>query len=788
MPTPTHYTAQTVQQTLHKAAPTAPPPRAAGPTPIGAPINPANAYPYPRTSSGGGGAGPPRPAHSPYDAPGHSPAYSSGAGANPAYAPFEPRKTASEADQDLRELVAGTFEDTQDVDIDPAAALVDGFQEGVRLLPHQVLGRAWMRDRESGKKAGGILADDMGLGKTIQTLARILDGKAKKSDKDDGWAATTLVICPVALVSQWAQEIKRLSTGLRVLEHHGQSRTTDPLKLRSHHVVITSYTTAASEHAAFSPEIKDEGSGSKASKKKASGKKKKASADSDSDEDESDDSVVRAMNRNANAKGKRAGGKAKKDALYRVKWFRVVLDEAHNIKNRNTKSAIACCALEAKYRWALTGTPMQNSVEELYSLIKFLRIRPLNDWPEFNTKIAQPIKSGRTSAPMKRLQVVLRSIMLRRRKDQLINGQPILELPERRVGIVPCAFDRAERRFYRELEARMGSELDKLVREGVAERSYTHVLVLLLRLRQACNHPSLISKNYKADAAAIESRPAKSDDDGDGAGDGAEADELAAMFGALGVSRKCQLCQTELTPSNTTPSSTDHCKACAHLALTSRRKSISGRAPSKEEDEEEGEGEEEKLPPSSAKIRKILEIMRETERRSGGVEKTIVFSQFTSFLDVLGPFLDREGVKHVRYDGSMKKDARDAALEKIRTSKSTRCILISFKAGSTGLNLTACNNVILVDLWWNPALEDQAFDRAHRFGQTRAVNIHKLTIEDTVEQRILELQEKKRALAAAALSGDKLKNMKLGMDDLLALFRGSGQNDSSDDDESEDEE
>ena len=145
----------------------------------------------------------------------------------------------------------------------------------------------------------------------------------------------------------------------------------------------------------------------------------------------------------------------------------------------------------------------------------------------------------------------------------------------------------------------------------------------------------------------------------------------------------------------------------------------------------------------------------------------------------------------------MNKVQRDEALAKINESASTRVILISFKAGSTGLNLTCCNNVILVDPWWNPALEDQAFDRAHRLGQTRAVNVYKLSVPDTVEQRILEvlfyrvwanrfadyllqLQEKKRALAAAALSGDKLKNMRLGIDDLVALFRTAGHDEDED--------
>ncbi|TFY77491.1 hypothetical protein EWM64_g6519 [Hericium alpestre] len=176
------------------------------------------------------------------------------------------------------------------------------------------------------------------------------------------------------------------------------------------------------------------------------------------------------------------------------------------------------------------------------------------------------------------------------------------------------------------------------------------------------------------------------------------------------------------------------------------------------------------FPADSAKIRKILELLQAIETRGEG-EKTIVFSQFTSMLDLIEQFLAYEGVKFVRYDGSMTKDKREASLEKIRNSKSTNVILISFKAGGVGLNLTACNNVILTDLWWNPALEEQAFDRAHRFGQERDVNIYKLTIDKTVEERILALQDTKRALADAALSGDKLKNNKLDLNDLMALFR-----------------
>jgi len=304
----------------------------------------------------------------------------------------------------------------------------------------------------------------------------------------------------------------------------------------------------------------------------------------------------------------------------------------------------------------------------------------------------------------------------------------------------------------------VSDKLQKLQQQGEMGNSYTSMLVLLLRLRQACNHPSLITQDYKKDREAVEPKAAKNDDDDD-------ADELADVLAGLGLSqtRHCQICQEELTADNTGKDGA--CTGCTDVAANARRKSLNPASG---------------LPPSSAKIRKILDLLEDIDERSEAEEKTIIFSQFTSMLDIIEPFLKAQGIKFVRYDGSMNKVEREAALEKIKTSSTTRLILISFKAGSTGLNLTCCNNVILVDLWWNPALEDQAFDRAHRFGQKRDVNIYKLCVPNTVEARILHLQDQKRQLANAALAGDKLKNMRLGMDELLALFRNDNFNDDED--------
>ncbi|KAJ7172070.1 SNF2 family DNA-dependent ATPase [Mycena filopes] len=658
----------------------------------------------------------------------------------------------AQAESALRDLMASDSNADQTTEIDPEDAIVEGFQDHIRLMPHQILGRAWMREREdvSKKRAGGILADDMGLGKTIQTLTRIVEGRPRKRDKEDGWDAPTLVVCPLALVGQWAEEIAKMTTGLTVVKHQGPSRTKSAAVLRRAHVVITTYDTVRSEHTAFAPTAKDD--------LKAAAKASKASADSDADSSNSEaDHFGRTVgNKKGKTPAKTTKAKAKVHPIFEVKWWRVVLDEAHNIKNRNTKNAVACCELQGKFRWCLTGTPMQNSVDELFSLLKFLRIKPLNDWERFNTQIAKPVKNGRGAGrAMKRLQVVLQQIMLRRTKTQQLNGKALVDLPPRTINIVSCKFDPSELAFYMALETKMEAVIDKLLRESGS--SYISVLLLLLRLRQACNHPCLVSKDYKKDMDAVDPREKKSANSSE-AGD-VDGDDLAAAFGSLNVAtRKCQVCMQEMDSRR----SEAYCSDCAPLAMQANK-----------EDAEHN---------SSAKIRMIIKLLGDIEERSGGEEKTIIFSQFTTMLDLVEPFLKEEGVRYVRYDGSMKPVDREAALTKIKKSQTTKVILISFKAGSTGLNLTACNNVILVDLWWNPALEDQAFDRSHRVGQTRPVNIYKLKIDETVEDRILALQDKKRELARAALSGDKIKNMKLGMEDLLALFRPGSRDDDDEDD------
>lgn len=742
---------------------------------------------------------------------------------------------------DVKEKQGGGEDEEHEEDED------DGTVEGlnVRLLPHQVEGVAWMTDKEIGLKKvkgvlpkGGILADDMGLGKTIQSVALMLNNPRNTLDDDPkrklpaSVCKGTLVVAPLALIKQWEGEIQSKvskSHALKVLVHHGQNRTKRFEELKKHDVVITTYQILASEHASSSAE----------------------------------------------EHGLAAG-------CFGVHWYRIILDEAHSIKNRNAKSTQACYALKGHYRWCLTGTPMQNNLDELQSLVRFLGIKPFDDLREWRDRITGPMKNGRGTLAMKRLQYFLKAFMKRRTKD-ILKAEGALdpggksrpgEVPregfkivERKVESLAAEFSPQERRFYERLEQRTTRSLDRMMGGGKAD--YIGALVLLLRLRQACNHPQLVGGHLGKDKDALATgstshsgsqTPRKPVSDKD-------ADDLADLLGGLTVATKqCDICQVELEKEVVAEGAV-RCLECEEDLADQRRSNrkdrkhrskaspksathnASSRRPRRrvlDSDDEEGEGDwvvprpqqaykvtdkagdtddenaegggewlasedsetgddsfdstsrakhmkkgvidldssdaeqqahqddgsaidcdDPKLADliSSTKIRHLLVILQRESR----THKTIVFSQFTSMLDLVEPFLKAKGLNFTRYDGSMRNDAREASLNKLRNDKRCRVLLCSLKCGSLGLNLTAASRVVILEPFWNPFVEEQAIDRVHRLNQTVDVKIYKLTIKDTVEERILALQEKKRELATAAIEGGKA-NQKLSFKDILQLF------------------
>ncbi|KEY67680.1 hypothetical protein S7711_03933 [Stachybotrys chartarum IBT 7711] len=792
----------------------------------------------------------------------------------------------------------------------------DGTVEGlkVKLLPHQVEGVTWMRGRELGpvKKGkvpkGGLLADDMGLGKTLQTIALILTNQ-KPGQESRGWkkhfsdiAKTTLVVAPLALIRQWEQEIKDrvLKThGLKVLVHHGPQRTKSFKELALYDVVITTYQILLSEHGSSS-----EGPG-----------------------------------------GVKAG-------CFGLHWWRVVLDEAHTIKNRNAKGTKACYALRSEYRWCLSGTPMQNSLDELQSLVRFLRISPYDDLREWKEQIDKPMKNGKGHIAIRRLHTLLRCFMKRRTKDILkadgaLNpgGKPSAEgeasttgfrVTERKIVTVATELSPAERRFYDRLEERADQSMERMMQGKVM---YASAFTLLLRLRQVCNHPKLVEGKLEKDGDALSTDP------GPRATQITDVDAMADLFAGMGLKSKdcgicgrrleskemargtCSECASDLeffnsseVPDRKKPKKKAKVKKVERKTEVESKKSAPGRRPrnrnavldsddeeeadgswlvaegergnlrlgkaggeedenaegggdwigsedsedddeaneqdksnlssfvvddevakrepgyksageesddgdsllslsaltkqmaaqtlddtprttettdasassSSSEDEDEESDSDESAADSgieeselysedeqplgygtsrvlaSSKIRELIKILHKEVRE----HKFIVFSQFTSMMDLVEPFLRKEGFKFTRYDGSMRNDEREESLRRLRTDKHTRILLCSLKCGSLGLNLTAATRVVIIEPFWNPFVEEQAIDRVHRLTQTVDVVVYKLTVAKTVEERILALQDKKRELAAQTIEGGARKEaLKLGVNEIIELFK-----------------
>jgi len=658
---------------------------------------------------------------------------------------------------------------------------VDGLK--VKLLPHQIDGVAWMRDKEAGTRKtrgvlpkGGILADDMGLGKTIQSIALILTNpkpsreELEKSSRKlpEAIGKGTLVVAPLALIKQWEGEIKdriEKEHALKVCVHHGPSRAKSYQDLKKYDVVITTYHTLSSEHAGSEGSLKV--------------------------------------------------------GCFGIHWYRVILDEAHSIKNRNAKATKAACALESEYRWCLTGTPMQNNLDELQSLIHFLRIKPYDDLNSWREQITKPMNNGRGGLALRRLQVYLKAFMKRRTKDILKqdgalksgNGEeaktgkgPGFKIVARTVEKVEAQFTDQEREFYSRLEDRTDRSLNAMMAGN--KMSYASALVLLMRLRQACNHPKLTGSDLARERDAImgsqtpNRRKASADD---------EMDSIANMLGGLSVETKnCDMCLTELS-ANEASSGAIRCTEC-EADLKKQNSNVDDKKRAKRErrakqeqktvaaqrkqarrvindsdDEEENQPEDEvedeessdddyssedsapSLEPSimqSTKIRHLIKILRADAHD----HKYIVFSFFTSMLDLIEPFLKSNRLRYVRYDGQMRNDAREASLNSLRNDPSTRVLLCSLRAGSLGLNLTAASRVVILEPFWNPFVEEQAIDRVHRLNQTQDVVVYKFTIKDTVEERILDLQEKKRELAKATIEGKKGGMKNLSLQDMMKLF------------------
>lgn len=744
----------------------------------------------------------------------------------------------------------------------------------------------------------------MGLGKTIQAMALILANPPKNLKHK-----TTLIVAPLALLRQWEREIQtkiKPRYELETLVFHGPAANDIKIPdLLQYDVVLCTY-------GKLQTEFKNKHEYNKPAKVKILSEK--------------------------------------------TRFHRVILDEAHNIKNQSTLCSKAAAEIKSEYRLCMTGTPFMNRAEEIFPLIRFLRIPPYDEWAQFSENIVRPLRKWdgdeRDQAILK-LQALFRSFTLRRDKDSRLDGRPIIELPPRHDQPSYVEFNDEQREFYQALEVQHQLKFNKYLLNGAVMKNYMHILILLLRLRQACDHPFLLKNIGIPDGAKLDDK---------------QMVKLACKLPPDVLQRLkkqkafvCPLCEGATNnPVIVVPCGHHVCAGCFSLGMSvveveglndDRDDNVSGATTKKptvpcpgdgcehsitptsivcynflsdipesaidsdnedarkdrpiptveltqfspvgggfhvdyidEEDDEEEEDEDEedadengnlrgfvvgpnyesfvindddrggdeidenqkpnsdggmasiddfgifqtdgafddfraaqekgkpkrkssaatlggridkksrktggssrshkkgKDPKkkkvvtmavqrqaaqrssiamsrykarlrkdwiSSAKIDAIMEILSQI-RPSG--EKTLVFSLWTSFLDLVEIPIERAGIRFTRYDGSMTPMGREAAVKSFMEDPHVNVMLVSLTAGNAGLNLTAASQVIVTEPFWNPYIEEQAIDRAHRFGQKKPVTVHRLLIPGTVEDRIVALQESKKMLVDAALS------------------------------------
>jgi SNF2 family DNA or RNA helicase len=336
-----------------------------------------------------------------------------------------------------------------------------------------------------------------------------------------------------------------------------------------------------------------------------------------------------------------------------------ILDESQAIKNAGSQAAKACRLINATYRLAMSGTPIENHLGELWSLFEFLNPGMLGRSGAF-ASLARTNENDHDS--MQLLARAVRPFLLRRTKEQVLT-----ELPEKMEQTLTCEMSSSERQAYDDLRDYYRAELTKTVKAKGMARSKIHVLEALLRLRQAACHPGLLDKR--------------------------------------------------------------------------------------------------KIDQGSSKLEALLEHVQEVIEDG---HKALVFSQFTSLLAIVRFHLDKLGVVYEYLDGQTHN--RGEKVKRFQDDAACPLFLISLKAGGHGLNLTAADYVFILDPWWNPAVEAQAVDRAHRIGQTRRVFAYRLIARGTVEEKILELQKSKRDLAEAIVSADNSLIRNLTAEDLELLL------------------
>lgn len=634
-----------------------------------------------------------------------------------------------------------------------------------KLLAHQIRGLDWMRKCEKSVVSGGILADEMGLGKTIQMLALILT---------DDIGSINLVVGPVVSLNQWKNEVELHCRNINVVSKEGEMLLDDKIN-----IILASYGKIENLYRRKFKKTKLDDF--KPSKEKFHLKKSL---------------------------------KFSFDNLFYLNLERLVLDEAHTIKDSRSSTNTAISNIKSRKRWGLTGTPVQNRVSDLYSLIKFLKIDPLGkyfckkcDCSTFtwlgdsqrrgfcecghfgavhfgwwNRKITFPIKEFGLSVLneqiFKKINKITKHFILRRTKIKL---EKELGLPSKQVMVIRAHFSKDEKDFYQSFYKKTKLEFNVYIAQ--TDTSYINIFSLIQKLRMAANHPYLLSKNTKNVIVCSICQEEACDPIQAGCGHFFCLKEAEIYFVDK---QKCPSCKVKITLDFTNSSLFDsklndqHTRTLDHesgpvqvnILENANPELVCNNSMTNQPIKKRGANTLHlNTWQSSTKIETLLQLLYNIQSEPAtSSNKSIIFSQFVNFLEMLSWRLERSGFRCVKIYGAMSQAQRKASIDEFQKNPKIKIFLISLRAGGLALNLTQANNVFLMDPWWNFAVEQQAMDRIHRIGQFRPINIYKIIIQDSIESKIIELQLKKKALFESTVDNNSAALERLEKDDLQFLF------------------
>lgn len=637
---------------------------------------------------------------------------------------------------------------------------------------------------EPAQVLGGLLADVMGLGKTIEILALLAATKDEARQFDEEKMVrknavennlvrntkSTLLVSPLSAVKNWEDQIKEhVEPGaLTYYVYHGTHRTQNVYELSKYDIVITTYGTLAADFSKGSSSI-----------------------------------------------------------LHRLKWFRIVLDEAHTCRESKSLQAQAAYSVWATRRWALTGTPIQNRLDDLGSLTQFLKLYPYDTPRGFVQHIRSPASMPGNDTFLKSLRVFVDSFTLRRLKDRV-------DLPPRQDIVCKLHFSEAERELHDFFRSHFDVQMEDLVEKkkrkgkGNSGGGYIRALQGILTLRLICAHgKELLNETNRALLQGRSKSEAIDLDDATSARafDEKTAYENLAMMASADMD-SCRECMKRI--GGDSPTDDDEASAvrgymfpCSDLVCNDcfgrNRKAIddapygslldcpfcemsirpiyvpitaqgleSSRTPSDEIKQEPSEDLKTTKfyggPHTKTKaLLADLETMRQESQtyleKGEPPLKCVIFSEFTSHLDLIERALDaHDHTGYVRIDGSMSLSRRRKVLDALSSNPSVTILLASIKAAGQGLNLTAASRVFIMEPMWNPAAEQQAVDRIYRLGQSREVLIKRYQMEDSIEGKIVEIQRKKQKLADVSMerNHERLGRKEVreeNMRELLSMFK-----------------